>query len=213
MKITYNILWLDDQIDNFIEDEFVQAVENHLKDEGFIPNIVTVSRSGDFFNKLKDSSNFDLILTDFNLSVSEKNGNDVVKEIRSENIYTEILFYTAQKMANLGNTNGFERVSFLATGDKNNGHYQLVIDKAIEIINLTIKKFQHIVVMRGMIMHETSSLDAQSQNILESYISCETGGCCKCVNKKKCSIIATEIIEGLSKCIEEKQKKSKEGKF
>ena len=70
MKIKYNILWLDDQIDEFIEDEFVNHIENYLEEEGFEPNVVTVSNSQELFSNL--SGDWDLILTDYNMS--DKNG-------------------------------------------------------------------------------------------------------------------------------------------
>lgn len=39
MKIEYKVLWLDDQIDVFIEDEYVEKVKSHLEEEGFNANV------------------------------------------------------------------------------------------------------------------------------------------------------------------------------
>jgi hypothetical protein len=50
-------------------------------------------------------------------------------------------------------------------------HEAEVVEKTKKLLDLTIKKFQDIVVMRGMIMHETSSLDIQKVGILEKYIN------------------------------------------
>jgi CheY-like chemotaxis protein len=161
MNIEYNILWLDDQINEFVEDEWVNKIENYLENEGFIPKIITTSKYEEFAQKLDDS--FDLILTDFHMT--NKNGNEVVNEIREKSILTEVLFYTAQ--GDLTEIGKIDRVSFVET---NGNHHEQVIQETIKLIGLTIKKFQHIVSMRGMIMHETSTLDNSTADILAKYI-------------------------------------------
>jgi len=165
MKIDYNVLWLDDQIDVFIEDEFVDKIKNHLEDMGFNAKVATVSKPDEFFTQLNDA--VDLILTDYNMA--EMNGAKIVEEVRSKSIFTEILFYTAK--ADLQNLDKVDRITFLQT-DKTTGgtHHEKVVEKAINLIDLTIKKFQHIVSMRGMIMHEVSSLDAQMLDIVSDFI-------------------------------------------
>ena len=165
MKINYKILWLDDEINAFIDDEFVEKIQKHLEEKGFSSDVQTVSRVFEFFEKLDDS--FDFILTDYNMS--EKNGAQVIADIRKQNIFTEILFYTAQaKWEEIGK---LDRISFLQTSTVSGGtHHEKVVDKAISVIDLTIKKFQNIVAMRGMIMHEVSSLDAQMLDIVSDYI-------------------------------------------
>lgn len=166
MKIEYKILWLDDKIQDFIDDNLVKEIEEHLINEGFNPKIITTSKISDFFEKLNDS--YDLILTDYHMK--DMNGDKVVEEIRKpeRSIYTEILFYTA--MADLKDTNKINRVSFLETNGRTSSHEETIIEETKKLIDLTIKKFQHIVAMRGMIMHETSSLDAQILEIVKSAI-------------------------------------------
>ncbi len=155
MKLEYKILWLDDYIQDFIDLEAIEEIDRHLVANGFIPNVKTVKKSSDFFALLDDS--FDLILTDFHMN--DMNGDEVVEQIRSSkySVMTEILFYTAK--ADLKDTQKISRVSFLETNASTDEHIEKVISRTIELIDLTIKKFQHIVTMRGMIMHETSSLD------------------------------------------------------
>ena len=200
MKIEYKVLWLDDQIDVFIEDEYVEKVKSHLEEEGFNANVITVSKPDEFFSQLNDS--IDLILTDYNMA--EKNGAQIVEEVRNKSIFTEILFYTAK--ADLRSLDKIDRITFLQT-DKVSGstHHEKVVEKAISLIDLTIKKFQNIVVMRGMIMHETSSLDAQSMEILKSYLNCKEKGCIECANKKRCKPISDSIFGKLEQQINEKK--------
>lgn len=166
MKLEYKILWLDDKIDEFIEDEAIIEIEKHLRINGFIPKVNTVNNSKDFFSKLDNT--YDLILTDFHMNDME--GNEVVEKIRSDeySIMTEILFYTAK--ADLKDTQKISRVSFLETNSLTDSHIEAVINRTTELIDLTVKKFQHIVTMRGMIMHETSSLDELSFDIITEYL-------------------------------------------
>ena len=48
--------------------------------------------------------------------------------------------------------------------------YRELGSSIIELTDLTISKFQHIVTMRGMIMQETSSLDLKMENIVKSQL-------------------------------------------
>jgi hypothetical protein len=170
MKLKYNILWLDDQIDDFRKDGWVDDVETHLIGEGFEPIIITLSDPEEISTHLSDE--LDLILTDYNLVDAGplKNGKQVIEAIRKLHNSTEILFYTA-KVDGLIDTEKLNRITFLEThplGD----HHKIVTREAKKLIDLTIKKFQHIIAMRGMIMHETSYLDEIKKDIINSCFEC-----------------------------------------
>lgn len=169
MKLEYKILWLDDQIQDFIDDEMIQEVEEYLVEQGFQPKIITVSKSEDFFKSLDDS--FDLLLTDYHLN--DINGDEVIKKIRSQeySVLSEVLFYTAK--ADLKDTDKISRVSFLETNTLLGDHRELVLKATINLIGLTLKKFQNIIAMRGMIMHETSSLDVEMIEIIKKALKNE----------------------------------------
>ncbi|MBR9847578.1 MAG: hypothetical protein GYB35_16415 [Algicola sp.] len=49
-------------------------------------------------------------------------------------------------------------------------HRELVLKATINLIGLTLKKFQNIIAMRGMIMHETSSLDVEMIEIIKKAL-------------------------------------------
>jgi CheY-like chemotaxis protein len=170
MKLEYKILWLDDQIQDFIDDEIIQEVEEYLIEQGFQPKIITVSKSEDFFKSLNDS--FDLLLTDYHLN--DINGDEVIKKIRSQeySVLSEVLFYTAK--ADLKDTDKISRVSFLETNTLLGDHRELVLKATINLIGLTLKKFQNIIAMRGMIMHETSSLDVEMIEIIKKALKNES---------------------------------------
>jgi CheY-like chemotaxis protein len=165
MQIEYKILWLDDQIDSFIDDEYVDEIKDYLKNEGFEAIVETVDNSDDFFSQL--DSTYDLILTDYHMDTM--NGDEVVNKIRNDSkIFSEILFYTAKM--DLKDICKIDRVSFLQTDSQGDTHEKAVVKKIKSLIDLTIQKFHDIVVMRGMIMNETSDMDNQKLEMIQQYI-------------------------------------------
>ena len=168
MKLEYKILWLDDNKKVIEEDGYPSEIEEHLREKAFIPKIILVDCKDDFFGNL-EQDDFDLILTDFNLNDSE-NGDEIIQQVRNRSIFTEIMFYSA--LSKIKNPENLDRITFLDTSkmiDRNN-HFPNVIKKAISLIDLTIKKFENIVVMRGLIMQETSSLDTIIKSIVVKYL-------------------------------------------
>lgn len=173
MKLDYKILWLDDKIQDFIDDEYIDEIEQHLKNEEFNPIIHYTNEQSIFFDYLGNNT-YDLILTDFHLNESNDNkridGDNIIEEIRQKNIFTEILFYTAK--AELEGKLKWDRISFLETEQFGKAkHHEKVIEKIKKLIDLTIEKFHDIVMMRGMIMSETSDLDEEKKTLLKLFIS------------------------------------------
>lgn len=167
MKLEYKILWLDDKKDIIVEGDYQREIEEYLGDFGFIPSIILVKNESEFFTHLNDS--FDLIMTDYHLNETEqgvRDGDKIIEEVRSRSIFTEIMFYSAQ--GEVHDAVKMDRITFVDTRKIVGGdHYEKLIEKAIKLIDLTIRKFQHIVSMRGMIMNETSSLDLQMIDIIK----------------------------------------------
>jgi hypothetical protein len=80
------------------------------------------------------------------------------------------MFYSAQ--GEVVDTVKLDRITFVDTRKiVGTDHYDKLMGKAFDLIKLTIKKFQHIISMRGMIMNETSSLDVEIEDILSKIIA------------------------------------------
>ena len=205
MKIKYNILWIDDFVAEFEDDGHIDKIRAYLDDEGFEANVKTIADPKDGLNEVSD--NYDLILTDWNMG--EMNGDQFIREVRKKAIFTEILFYTAAK-AELPQLDKVDRLSFLQTALEIKGsttHHDVVAKEAIRLIGLTIAKFQDIVAMRGLIMHETSTLDAQIDRIIRKWLGCTDSPCLRCsCNDAKCKTIFSPIIQQMTTQFEEKLK-------
>ena len=183
MKLDYKIIWVEDKIDTKPFLSLKKSVKKHLEDEFFNVSIETAEDFDEFKQKYEDGETFDLIITDLNLN--ERHGSEVIDFVRDEkHILTEVFFYSANsELKNTPLVNS-SRITFHQM-DEVNAYRELGIS-IIELIDLTISMFQHIVAMRGMIMQETSSLDVEMENILQKILeSSETPDDIIAVIKKK----------------------------
>ena len=160
MRLKYKILWVENDSDwaESIEEEIRELVEQQY---GFDYDRTFSSKQNDaiLFN------DYDLILMDLNLE-SEPTGDVLIKNIRDREIYTDVIFYSAdglQKIKQKAHDLDLEGVYF-ASRDKD-----LFINKVNSVIKTTIHKVQDLNNLRGLVMAEVSVLDVQMLSIIEAY--------------------------------------------
>jgi len=168
MKLNYKIIWVEDKIETRPFERIVENIKRFLNDHFFDVEIETAEDFEEFKIKFEANGSFDLVITDFSLNDSQ--GNQVIDFIRMDkNILTEVFFYSANtEIRSVGLVNS-SRISFYRL--EGTGYHSELQRKIEELIALTIAKFEHIVAMRGMIMHETSSLDEQAFEMVTEYIT------------------------------------------
>ena len=162
MSLKYKILWFED--DREIVEDYSEEIKEYLEDFGFELELIHQESGTRISQLIKDD--FDLILTDLNLGENET-GDILIREIRNNNVLTEILFYS-------GNPEGIknilqrhewvERVSF-SVG------IEYLVQKIKELIYNTIRKLQDINNMRGLVLAETSQLDVLMEQVINNFIS------------------------------------------
>jgi CheY-like chemotaxis protein len=159
MGLDYRILWFEDNID--VIDDNLPEVRKFLLEKGFSLEVTHREDRNDIGNVL--NQDFDLILSDINLAEGEM-GNQIIKEIRRRQIYTEVLFYSGNEhgINKIIREETIERVSF-CVGIEN------LLDKISHVISLTLKKLQEVNSIRGMFMAETSELDDKMTEIILSF--------------------------------------------
>ena len=171
MGLHYNILWVDDQIEDIEEYGLFVSVKGHLQKLGFIPHIVPFKDIENAEQDLK-TKKYDLILSDFNIGGVQKNGDVLISNIRAGKIYTEVLFYSAQSnFRDIAQKLFQDRVSFINLTERN--IYRQLENKIKWLVDQTIRKFQEIESLRGLVMTETSHLDSIVENILISYFEAD----------------------------------------
>src|SRR5690606_29259589 len=99
MKLHYKILWIDDNIEEFIELGIRDELFAFLELKGFEPIIDCFEETSPAIANLQREK-YDLILSDYNIDEKENRkeyqGDYLINFIREKEIFTEVLFYSAQ---------------------------------------------------------------------------------------------------------------------
>lgn len=157
--LKYRILWFDDS-QTFI-DSLKPRVNRYLEDLGFKPEIVSKTDDTNVQDILEDIDDFNLILMDYNLN-SDTTGKEIIKKIRLNDIYTEVVFYSGQpNVIPNAKTEGFDGV-FFSEKDQ-------LYEKITTVIKLTIKKNQDINNIRGLVIAESIEIELKIENVIISY--------------------------------------------
>ncbi|QSS96290.1 hypothetical protein [Psychroflexus sp. ALD_RP9] len=169
MKIDYKVIWIEDKFEE--EENPFTDIKNYLvdylKSEHYFKVDIKTFENVENFKKAVLKDDYDLIITDYHLN-DGKLGSEVIDFIRRENnIATEIFFYSAKQGLDVNNKLiNNNRVTFYPLSGNS---YRDLRSEIKNLIDLTLRKFNHIVTMRGMIMHETSNLDEKSLEIVKNY--------------------------------------------
>lgn len=160
MKLDYNILWLDNDLGDYINNGDVESIKDFLIDLGFEPNIATVFDEAELDKHLGIS--YDLIISDFNLN--KENGDVIIYKLREEKrLDTEILFYSA-KTNFIQDSAVKEKLAFMERINIQIGRDSL-LDKIEKVIELTVKKLLELNATRGLITAATSELDVEIESL------------------------------------------------
>lgn len=158
----YNILWVDDRKDEFMELDYHTTLYKYVNDLFFEPSL-------DFFESVEDAKNvinskkYDVIFSDYNIGDKDR-GDDFISFVRNQSVNTEILFYSALEEVPKLN---IDRITFFNI-PKPNGNPKL-LEKMKSMIDLTIEKLSDLQIIRGIVMSEVSELDILMEKIAYKY--------------------------------------------
>jgi len=166
MQLNYNILWIDNDLQSYIDRGVFDQLKEFLLGYGFIANIYPLFDSTELKSILENK--YDLIISDYDLGLDDNNtGIELVKKIREEYL-TEILFYTGNFSAEME-----EKLrNSLKYVDRITIHLgrETLSTKIEGTIKLTIQKLLELNATRGLITSVTSELDFDMENIAYSLI-------------------------------------------
>lgn len=200
MKLNYYMLWVED--DDSWYSTTSELFSETVTDFGFHPIIDRKKSLDEVSAELASTGlqKYDILLIDFKLRNS-KDGDSIIDYVRDNSIFTDIIFYSSDKQSIIDSIkeNLFEGVYH---SDRNE-----LEDKFEKVFKTTIKKVEEINSMRGLIVGETSELDALIEEHLDNYIQSpfiDNFDCKKFVNEKifQKAVDKTEFL---------KQKFSEEG--
>lgn len=163
MKLNYYVLWVEDD-DSWFKTTS-ELFSETIFDYGFNPIIERKKSLDEIVNQIVDSGlkKFDLFLIDFKLRNS-KDGDNIIEHVRNSNIFTDIIFYSSDKQSIVDSIK-----EHLFEGVYHSDRKELE-DKFEKVFKTTIKKIEEINSMRGLIVGETSELDALIEEHLNFYI-------------------------------------------
>jgi CheY-like chemotaxis protein len=162
MNLNYKILWLDNDLQSYIDNGSVKSVEDFLSERGFEPIIEKVVDEANLDDALS-KCNYDLIISDYNLE--NTTGDVIIENIRNtKRLDTEILFYTAQSSYKT-KPEVKERLAFIERLTFQIGRDTL-LNKIEKVITLSIQKLLELNATRGLITAATSDLDVETEEII-----------------------------------------------
>lgn len=166
MSLQYNILWLDDRIEEYQTLEIDTELKEYVEDLFFEPHIYMYESVDEAVqNSIKRK--YDVIFSDYNIN-ENKTGKDFIVDIRNKNINAEVLFYSAQQTPP---ETGLDRISFLKLHSDNS--YEDLKNKMKSVINLTVEKLKDLTNLRGLVMSEVSELDNKMEQLISDYFLIE----------------------------------------
>ncbi len=103
MKLSYKILWYDDQFEHINAD--IRKLERYIRSHGFIPEIdkktgISENDIDELADRLFSYNPYDIIIFDYDLGSKSEDGLSIAAKLRSR-IFTDLIFYSGKVPAEL----------------------------------------------------------------------------------------------------------------
>ena len=154
------MLWFDDT-DDFFHSLNRDPFELEVRSWGFVPTFEIVKTPDEFMAR-KPFDKYDLIVVDYNLGDSVPHGEEFIKEIRSNNIFTEIIFYSASPSSTLWEAIQKNQLEGVFVSDRAG-----ILQKLERVAFQSVHKVLDLNNMRGMVMAEVGDIDQVLDAILK----------------------------------------------
>ncbi len=163
MKLTYHVLWFEDQFDEI--QGFLEALGDFISEAGFKLEVekrtsVTSEEIDSLAIQLNNYNPYDVIIFDYELGADSKNGIDIAGSLRNK-IFTDMIFYSGKEAASLRQMLFEQEVDGVFIVAR-----QSFIDDVEPIIEDHIKKISDINNIRGMVMSTMSSIDRTMRDLI-----------------------------------------------
>ena len=162
MRLTFSILWFDDDRDSF-ESIDMDSIRDEISAMGFALNVVPVHNGTDF-NNHSPFKEFDMIIVDFNLG--DEQGDTFIERVRSNDVYSEIIFYSFDVASELWKAIHDRQLEGVFVTNKKN-----IETKVTRVARQSVRKVLDLENMRGIVMSEVGDLDALLGDIFEKAMN------------------------------------------
>lgn len=157
MNLNYSILWYDDD-KNFFESQDMGPIEEAITSWGFRPQIIPVHDAAEL-KQHEPFNQFDMLVVDLELGGNE-HGAQFIKNVRDNNVFAEIIFYSMKGADELWQAIGNERLEGVFVAYKKG-----IEQKLIRVAHQSVRKVLDLENMRGIVMSEVGDLDALLEDI------------------------------------------------
>ncbi len=164
MKISYQVLWIEDHLE-MVEPQ-IQGIEDKLKDYGFKFKVdgresLSEEELQELIKKLERYNPYDMIILDYDLGQQMQTGDNIAFNLRT-NLYTDMIFYSGKSPENLRTALFDKGVEGVFTVDRAN-----FVDEVWPIIEDQIKRIFDINNMRGVLLDEMSRIDLKLRELYQ----------------------------------------------
>jgi hypothetical protein len=151
MKLSFSVLWFDDTEDYFdsLDTDWLKA---EISSWGFLPDIKLVTTPEEFVRH-SPYEKIDLIVVDRNLE-GYGEGQNFIADLRSNAIYTEVIFYTAGNASSLWDAIREKELEGVFVSNRS-----AILSKISRVGRQSIRKVLDLENMRGIVMAEVGELD------------------------------------------------------
>jgi hypothetical protein len=152
MKLTYSILWFDNS-QEFFDSLDCDELKNAIKSWGFTPQI-TFETDPTAFMSHSPFVNLDLIVVDYDLGDDTDHGETFIRNVRDNNVLTEVVFYSNNASKELWNAIAEKELEGVYIANRN-----AVLPRIERVARQSVQKILDLNNMRGMVMAEVGDID------------------------------------------------------
>lgn len=167
MKLSYDILWFEDQFDKV--EPLVNRLCRVIKQKNLEPIVerktsINVEEIIELSNRLEKNNPYDIVICDLDMGSNSQDGIEIASRLR-QSIYTDMVFYSASALKEVKQRVFDNDIQGVFVTDKT----QFNVDVK-QIVEDHIKKMSSVNGARGLIMSEWSLLEVQLREKIKSKI-------------------------------------------
>ncbi|AWH16217.1 hypothetical protein C1922_02185 [Stenotrophomonas sp. ZAC14D2_NAIMI4_7] len=160
MKLTYRVLWFDDNAD-FFNSLDLDYLKGTISSWGFVPDVKFVT-TGQEFHAEAPYSDYDLLVVDYHLDgIGE--GQDFIANVRDQQVFTEIIFYSSNSTEELWDEVRSNKLEGIFVANRGS-----IIARVISVGKQSLRKVLDLENMRGIVMAEVGDLDLSIARVVVS---------------------------------------------
>ena len=195
MKISYSVLWLDDQEDYLTtirESSALGNLKDIIQEWGFEPSFEYVTEPDKFLQDYQHDD-FDLLVVDYDLGSSE-HGGSFIEKVRNNQVYTEVIFYSSGDISDLWEAVKNRQLEGVFLSDRNG-----LLSKMEIVAEQSVKKVLDLNNVRGIVMAEVGEIDELLDNLATTMFNT--------LNQEKKERVLEDYINDVSDLHDKKKQK------